>query len=261
VSFALTRAYVLETWLERPKRRPAPSFSGRAPTQRKIHALYLGAIWAALWVSAAGCGGSPAAPPVRNEEALVDVLEVIPDAVLEIRYATADNFVKEAVYPVARCLLRRSVAVRLRRVAERLADGGYRLKLWDCYRPFSVQKRLWALEPNEDFVIRPREENGRAVDGSKHNRGAAVDVTLIGADGHEVEMPTAHDDFSERARPGDASWSEAAKHNAAILDEAMRSQGFAQLPTEWWHYDAPGWEAYSLLDVSLADSAFGDDTR
>ena len=215
----------------------------------------------AILAFSVGCGGAPDAAPVRSDEALVDVLEVIPDAVLEIRYATADNFVKEAVYPVARCLLRRSVAVRLRRVAERLADGGYRLKLWDCYRPFSVQKRLWALQPNEDFVARPREENGRPVDGSKHNRGAAVDVTLIGADGHEVEMPTAHDDFSDRARPGDPSWSEAAKHNAAILDEAMRSQGFAQLPSEWWHYDAPGWESYSLLDVSLEGSAFGDDTR
>lgn len=215
----------------------------------------------------AACGsvqrgpGPAAAEGAVFEEPLVDVLEVIPDAQLDIRYATEKNFVNEAVYPVARCLLRRSVALRLRRVAESLHDQGYRLLLWDCYRPFSVQERLWAIEPDERFVARPVRVGGRPAEGSKHNRGAAVDVSLVTADGHAVEMPTAHDDFSDRAVPGHPSWTPLAAEHAKALDDAMRAQGFSQLATEWWHYDAEGWERFSLLDVPLATSAFGDDTR
>ena len=178
---------------------------------------------------------------------LVDIATVAPDIAVEMRYATPDNFAKVAVYPVAKCLLRRDAAERLARAQASLARRGHGLKVWDCYRPFSIQKRFWALVPDARYVAEPvTDAAGKPVTGSKHNRGAAVDVTLV-----DGEMPTAHDDFSPRAHRGNKQWSAAARANAALLDEAMRAEGFEPLPTEWWHYDAPGWKAYPLSDEPI----------
>ncbi len=181
---------------------------------------------------------------------LVDVATLDPTIRLELRYATADNFTGVAVYPTARCLLRRDAAERLARVQRRLRADGLGLLVWDCYRPFAVQERFWTLVPDERYVARPVRRDGRPVSGSKHNRGAAVDVTLVDATGRPLEMPTAFDDFSARAHRG-APASPAATANAARLEAAMAAEGFAPLPTEWWHFDAPGWQADELLDVPL----------
>ena len=177
---------------------------------------------------------------------------VAPGVVVDMRYATADNFAKVAVYPVAKCLLRRDAARRLARAQAALEERGYRLKVWDCYRPFSIQKRFWELVPDARYVAEPVvDRDGKPVTGSKHNRGAAVDVTLVDRTGAPLEMPTAHDDFSPRAHRGGKGWSAAARANAAILDEALFAQGFEPLATEWWHYDAPGWKAYPLSDEPI----------
>lgn len=181
----------------------------------------------------------------------VDLAEVEPSIVIDIRYATTDNFTGVAVYPVARCLLRPDVAERLARVQRSLQPRGLGLKVWDCYRPISVQQRLWALVPDERYVLRPVFENGKPVRGSKHNRGAAVDVTLVDASGKELVMPTGYDDFSERAHRDYMRSSPEALRNMRILEVAMVREGFEPLPTEWWHFDAPGWERYGLADVPL----------
>lgn len=185
---------------------------------------------------------------------LVDAAGLVPGLVVDLRYATPDNFVGEAVYPPgARCLLRRPVAAALARVAARLAADDLRLKAWDCYRPFPVQERFWASVADERYVARPaRGEDGRPAEGSRHNRGAAVDVTLADAAGSELAMPTAYDDFSERAHRSLAGAAPVAAANARRLDAAMAAEGFVGLPTEWWHYDGPGWERYDLLDLPLA---------
>lgn len=183
---------------------------------------------------------------------LVDLAALDPTIRLDLRYATADNFAGVAVYPAARCLLRRDAATRLARVQRRLRAGGHGLLVWDCYRPLAVQERFWSLVPDERYVARPLREGGRPVEGSKHNRGAAVDVTLVDAAGVPVEMPTPFDDFSARAHRG-APATPAARANAARLEAAMVAEGFAPLPTEWWHFDAPGWQAYELLDLPLTD--------
>jgi beta-N-acetylhexosaminidase/D-alanyl-D-alanine dipeptidase len=187
---------------------------------------------------------------------LVDAAGVVPGLVVDLRYSTSDNFVGEAVYPEgARCLLREPVAAALARVAARLAADELRLKAWDCYRPFAVQERFWASVADERYVARPaRGEDGRPEEGSRHNRGAAVDVTLADASGAELAMPTAYDDFSERAHRDLAEATPEAAANARRLDVAMAAEGFVGLPTEWWHYDGPGWERYELLDVPLAAS-------
>ena len=133
----------------------------------------------------------------------MDVTALIPDAVLELRYATPGNFTKRTLYPVARCLLRRAVAQRLARVAAQLREHGHRLLLWDCYRPASIQLALWELVPDPRYVARPSfAADGTPTGGSRHSRGAAVDLALARADGTPAPTPTDHDDFSAAAQQG-----------------------------------------------------------
>jgi len=182
----------------------------------------------------------------------VDIAAIDPTIAIDMRYASTNNFTKAVVYPVARCLLRRDAAERLARAQARLRADGKGLKLWDCYRPFSVQKKFWKLVPDERYVAQPVADGaGRPLRGSKHNRGAAVDLTLVDGAGRSLEMPTDHDDFSKRAHRGSRSASPAARANAQHLEDVMKAEGFEPLPTEWWHFDAPGWEKYPLSDQPL----------
>ncbi len=181
-----------------------------------------------------------------EHDPLVDLAAVDSRLVIELRYATENNFTGRRLYSAARCLLRRSAAERLVRVADRLEAEGLRLKVYDAYRPLAVQHELWRLVPDERYVAHPRK-------GSRHNRGAAVDVTLVDADGRELEMPTAYDDFTEAAHRDYAGGTEASRRNRDILAAAMEAEGFAGLPTEWWHFDAPGWESCRLLDIPLGE--------
>ena len=190
------------------------------------------------------------APPHPAD--LIDITSIDPAVRIDIRYATANNFTGVAFYPVARCLLRREAAERLARVDKALAARGFGLEIWDCYRPFSVQRRLWQIVSDSRYVAEPvTGPDGTPLEGSKHNRGAAVDLTLVRADGRALEMPTEYDDFSSRARRGDDRASPAARRNAELLEQAMAAEGFEPLPTEWWHFDAPGWQRYPLSDQSL----------
>lgn len=174
----------------------------------------------------------------------VDIGELDRSIVLDIRYATPNNFTGQAVYPAARCLLRRDAALRLLRVQEKLAEKGYRLVVFDCYRPLSVQKRFWEILPDERYVADPSK-------GSRHNRGAAVDVSLADSAGRLLAMPTGYDDFSEKAHRDWKGASPEALKNSAILETAMKAEGFEPFPTEWWHFDAPGWEEYPVSDFPM----------
>jgi beta-N-acetylhexosaminidase/D-alanyl-D-alanine dipeptidase len=203
-------------------------------------------------------GAAPAGEEVDRPDAaspdpdeLVDLADVDATISLDLRYATADNFTGVAVYPVARCRLRHAVAQRLAAVQAALRERGYGLKIWDCYRPFSVQKTFWRLVPDARYVAKPVTRGGKPVAGSKHNRGAAVDLTLVDSRGTELEMPTAFDDFSPRAHRGWSGASEAARRNSGILEGAMRAEGFEPLSTEWWHFDGPRWRSYPLADEPL----------
>ncbi|MCL2012030.1 MAG: M15 family metallopeptidase [Cystobacterineae bacterium] len=178
-------------------------------------------------------------------EPLVDVAEYIPAATIELRYAQKDNFLGRALYPPgSRCLLRESVAKRLTRVAESLAKEGLRLKLWDCYRPLSVQKAMWKIFPKPGFVANPQK-------GSHHNRGAAVDLTLTDTEGVELEMPTPFDEFSPMAYQGATEGiSKAAAHNRDKLKAAMESEGFIAHRKEWWHFAARDAWRFEVLDIT-----------
>ncbi|MEM9490444.1 MAG: M15 family metallopeptidase [Myxococcota bacterium] len=173
----------------------------------------------------------------ENPSDLVDVAALDDSLVLDIRYATSNNFTGVAVYPVARCLLRRVVAERLLRVQSALRARGLGLKIWDCYRPISVQAKLWRLVPDPRYVAEPVIKDGVAVRGSKHNRGAAVDLTLVDSAGTELDMPTDYDDFTARAHRDYRGASPSARRNAQVLEAAMVAAGIVPLATEWWHFD------------------------
>lgn len=176
---------------------------------------------------------------------VVDIQSINSNIVLDIRYATTNNFIKEQLYPVAKCALRKEVAQKLSKVQKDLEEIGLGLKVFDCYRPLSVTKKMWEVLPDSRYVANPAR-------GSRHNRGAAVDVSLVDLKtGIELEMPTDYDDFSQKAwRDYDGNKPQV-KKNSDLLASMMKKHGFEPLITEWWHFDAEGWEKFSILDVSL----------
>ncbi|MBN2355061.1 D-alanyl-D-alanine dipeptidase [candidate division KSB1 bacterium] len=173
---------------------------------------------------------------------LIDLQKLDDSIAIDLRYATADNFLGRAVYSDTRCFLRRCTAERLVRVQKRLQPMGYGIKVWDGYRPLFVQKQMWEILPDAKYVANP-------ATGSRHNRGAAVDVTLVDAQGNELEMPTPFDDFSEKAAAHYEDVSEAALKHRQILQSAMTAEGFQIYHAEWWHFNDPEWEKCEILDV------------
>jgi len=178
--------------------------------------------------------GVAAAPHPAPAAGLVDVRTVAPGVVVDLRYATTGNFLGEAVYPPdTACLLLDATARKLARVNEALAKRGYALKTWDCYRTSAAQQRFWEKLPDPRFVADP------ARGGSRHERGVAVDVTLVDREGREVPMPTGFDDFSERAARDWAGASPEVAAHRALLRQTMEAGGFRGIRTEWWHYEDP----------------------
>lgn len=174
---------------------------------------------------------------------LVDVATVIPDAVIDIRYATKDNFTGVVLYPKSICKLRRAVADKLVKAAAALRKQDRRLLLWDCYRPLAIQKALWKKVPDPRYVADP------AV-GSKHNRGGAVDLGIVDKAGKPVVLPTKFDEFSEAAHRERALAGDHGREGKRLAD-AMEAAGFVGLATEWWHFDASNAGDYALSDEPL----------
>ncbi|MCC3456828.1 M15 family metallopeptidase [Microcoleus sp. PH2017_08_TRC_O_A] len=177
---------------------------------------------------------------------LVDIRTVNRNIRLDIRYATTNNFLKRKLYTVAKCALRSSVAQKLALVQTDLEKIGLGLKVYDCYRPFSVTKQMWEFLPDPNYVANP-------VRGSRHNRGAAVDLTLVDRTGKELEMPTPYDDFTKKAHRDYNGGSAQSRKNRQTLEDAMKKQGFIGISTEWWHFDSEDWQKFAILDVSLSE--------
>jgi D-alanyl-D-alanine dipeptidase len=175
---------------------------------------------------------------------LVDATTIVPHLQLDIRYATTANFTHQRLYAHARCLLHDDVAKRLAGVQRELRARGLGLVLYDCYRPLSVQKKMWALVPDERYVSDPAK-------GSRHNRAAAVDLALVDKHGRALPMPSAYDEFSERAHRDYAGGTDEQRANRALLQDVMQRHGFVGLPTEWWHFDAAEWQTYPIADEPL----------
>jgi zinc D-Ala-D-Ala dipeptidase len=189
-------------------------------------------------------------PPVSDAAraaGLVDVRTVVPDAVIDLRYATPDNFVGVPMYPGdARCLVDQAMANGLATAADSLRSRGDLLVFWDCYRPHDVQVQMYEVVSEPGWVSRP------GPYARSHEAGLSVDVTLQ-RDGALVEMGTGFDEFIPRANAyATDGVSTAAQANRARLREAMAAGGFTVYKGEWWHFDAPGAYAnHPILDVPV----------
>ena len=152
------------------------------------------------------------------------------DFVYELKYATPDNFLKQAVYDCGECYLRKSTAEALVKANKAFIQLGYRIKLFDCYRPLSVQKKMWKILPGTHYVANPAK-------GSKHNRGAAVDLTLVDAQGKELNMGTPFDFFGKEAHHTYTQHSKEVLENRKLLKETLNKFNFKSIYSEWWHYE------------------------
>ena len=207
----------------------------------------VGLLVAACCLAATGhpASASPV-PPVSDAAAaagLVDVRAVVPDAVVDLRYTTAGNFVGIPLYPAgARCLVHESLAPGLAMAAAILREGGDALAFWDCYRPHAVQVTMFEHTPDPAWVARP------GPYARSHTAGRSVDVTIAGAD-----MGTDFDDFTPRALAyATEGVSAVAQANRARLRDAMEAGGFTVYPGEWWHFDGPGAKApRAILNVPV----------
>lgn len=175
---------------------------------------------------------------------LVALQRIDPSIITEPRYATKRNVLKKPLYQNKIILTRRSIADKLARIQRRLRRRGLGLKVWDSYRPLSVQRQLWNFMPDEQYI-------GRPSTGPYHTRAAAVDVTLVDTKGKQLEMPTGFDDFSRRAHRDYAHHTPAAQRNMNLLEKEMAREGFTPLQSEWWHYTAPRWKSYDVLDIAI----------
>jgi zinc D-Ala-D-Ala dipeptidase len=179
---------------------------------------------------------------------LVNLSLVNPNIILDIRYATNNNFLGFPVYPKPACYLHKEVAEALNQVQTELSLIRLGLKVFDGYRPLSVQQVMWDTVQDERYVSNPAKNKGR------HTRGTAIDLTLVDCNGSELEMPTDFDDFTERAHSEYPKVSEVAAYNREFLKNIMEKHGFQGFSTEWWHFDFNGWyddTRFPPLDVSF----------
>lgn len=178
----------------------------------------------------------------------IDVRSAVPDALIDLRYATANNFVGAPLYPAgARCLVHESLAAGLATAAAQLRARGLRLVFWDCYRPHDVQVRMFEVVSNPAWVARPGDYS------KSHESGRSVDVTTYGATGL-TDMGTDFDSFTPDALAyATAGVSAAAQRNRAVLREAMAAGGLSVYDGEWWHFDGPGaGQPRPIINVPLA---------
>ena len=165
-----------------------------------------------------------------SDTSFVRLADYSNDFAFDMRYATSNNFLKEVVYDCAECYTRVKTAKALIAANRAFMAQGYRIQFFDCYRPNSVQHKMWEIMPNPQYVANP-------VKGSIHNKGGAVDITLVGRDGSPLDMGTDFDFFGHRAHHDHTDLPEEVLRNRRILKEGMEKHGFWSIRTEWWHYN------------------------
>jgi D-alanyl-D-alanine dipeptidase len=192
---------------------------------------------------------APLEPGTFRAPDLVDLVKLDPTIKLDIRYATSNNFLGTPIYTQARAYLQRPAAEALLRANRELAAHGYGLIIHDGYRPWYVTKIFWDATPHDQkkFVAHPAE-------GSKHNRGCAVDLSLYDLKtGKEVEMPSGYDEMTNHAYANYAGGTPDERARRALLRQAMEKQHFTVNHTEWWHFDYKDWKQYPILNVKFED--------
>ena len=175
-----------------------------------------------------------------EQNGFVELTTLDPSLRLDIRYATTDNFTKTKIYDCPRCLLRPAAATAIVAAHKLLQKKGLSLKMFDCYRPRPYQQRLWDKVPNPDYVTPPAK-------GSMHSRGAAVDLTIVDANGRELDMGTPYDFFGAAAHTDYTDLPAKVLTNRRLLRETMAAVGFTGIRTEWWHF------SYQSKNYPLSD--------
>lgn len=182
-----------------------------------------------------------------SSKAMVELKALVPDIVYDIRYATTNNFARKRMYTgnIRRTFLRKPAAEALAKVQEEIRPLGFGIKVFDAYRPYSVTVKFWELLKDEKYVANPAK-------GSSHNRGLAIDLTLIDLKTKkELDMGTNFDTFTDSAHHSFEKLKPEIKQNRKLLREIMKKHGFEMLETEWWHYSWPNTNDYELLDLKL----------
>lgn len=181
------------------------------------------------------------------EKQLIDLEEFIPGIILDIRYATANNFTGEKIYDVAKAYARKPVAEALKRVQEDLAKQRLGIKVFDAYRPYRATVKFYEVYGDTTYVASP-------FRGSRHNRGCAIDMTLVDLDtGKELKMPTGYDAFTRAAWPSTPVSDPEIRKNRNLLIQAMEKHGFRVNSSEWWHFDFRGWKNFEVLDIDFSE--------
>ena len=183
-----------------------------------------------------------------SNKQMVNLIKVIPGLVLDLKYATKNNFMHQKLYPPVRTtFLRKPAADSLKKVVEELKKQHLAIKIFDAYRPYSITEKMWEKVKDDRYAADPSK-------GSGHNRGAAVDLTLIDLNTKkELPMGTGFDNFSDTAHIDFTDLPKNVLNNRNILRKIMEKYGFIQLTTEWWHYYLPNSSSYELLDLSFSD--------
>lgn len=165
-----------------------------------------------------------------NDTTFVNLKDYSQDFVYDMKYATTDNFLKAKVYDCPECFLRLKTVRALIEANEKFKNKGYRIKIFDCYRPLDIQKKMWAIVSNPEYVANPAK-------GSIHNRGGAVDITLVDSTGTELNMGTSFDFFGIEASHNYPKFSKEIKANRKLLKRIMIKSQFNSFDSEWWHYN------------------------
>lgn len=191
-------------------------------------------------------GFVPASTPIVSSSHLTEIHNINKKIIVDIKYATPHNIFGEALYSSSKAILLEHVIIALNEVQKDLEKEGLGLKVWDAYRPLSIQWKLWNRIPDEKYVSNPLKQ-------PRHTRGTAVDLTLVDlASGKELDMGTNFDDLTYKAHSDCSAISQEAKANRNKLKEAMEKHGFEQYKFEWWHFDYSGWENYPQLNMDFS---------
>jgi zinc D-Ala-D-Ala dipeptidase len=168
--------------------------------------------------------------PIVNDTTFVNLKDYSKDFVYDMKYATSDNFLKAKVYDCAECFLRLKTVKALIAANAAFMKMGYKIEIFDCYRPLDIQKRMWKIVPNPSYVADPAK-------GSIHNRGGAVDITLVDSTGAALDMGTPFDFFGIEASHNYQNLSQEIIANRELLKRTMIEKGFNSFDSEWWHYN------------------------
>lgn len=219
-----------------------------------MKAITLAALFVLLFCGsfAAKAQNAPPKEEGKREADLVELVRLDKTIKLDIRYATANNFVGRPVYPEARAFLQRPAAEAVVRVHKKLKKQGFGLVIFDGYRPWTITKLFWDVTSGDqrNFVADPTK-------GSKHNRGCAVDLSLYDLKtGKNVEMPSEYDEFTERAFPTYEGGTPEQRERRDLLRKEMEAEGFTVNSKEWWHFDYKDWAEYAIYDIPFSEIKF-----